>query len=219
MATLLRARRAVLPLVTAAFVVGSAPAAELIAQERSRSTARPSFDEDDEIVIPAGTVLALALDSRVSSEHSGLEDRVRAHLRRPLTIDGRVVLPAGTPVTGVVTEARRPGRVKGLGRIGFRFTSLVVDGERHPLRTSQVVRQAKPTKKRDAATIAVPAGAGAVVGGVLDGKKGAVKGAAVGGAGGTAVVLATRGREIEIGPGAPVGVRLLQPLIVRTARW
>jgi hypothetical protein len=78
-----------------------------------------------------------------------------------------------------------------------------------------VIREAQGTQKRDAATIGIPAGAGAIIGGVVDGGSGAAKGAAIGGAGGTAVVLATRGKEVRLGPGAPIAVSLTRPLTVR----
>ena len=69
-------------------------------------------------------------------------------------------------------------------------------------------------KKRDVATIGIPAGAGALIGGLTKGGKGAAVGSAVGGAAGTGVVLATRGKEVRLGRGAPVAVRLLRPVRV-----
>ena len=42
----------------------------------------PAEREDREIVLPAGTVLPLTLESRVASDTSAVEDPVRAHLRR-----------------------------------------------------------------------------------------------------------------------------------------
>jgi hypothetical protein len=168
--------------------------------------------------LPAGTLLPLTLDSSVASDTSRVEDSVRAHLRRPLIVEGREVLPAGARVAGFVSEAQRSGRVKGRGRIAFRFTSLVHDGEHYALRTSRVVREAPGTKKRDALTIGVPAGAGAAIGALAGGKKGAAIGAGVGGGAGTGAVLATRGKEVRLGRGAAVGVRLLEPVTIEVDR-
>jgi len=88
-------------------------------------------------------------------------------------------------------------------------------GEHFAISTSAVARQAPATKGRDATTIAIPAAGGAVIGAVTAGKKGAAIGAAAGGGAGTAVVLSTRGREVRLGRGALVGVRLLEPITVR----
>src|ERR1044072_5604707 len=77
-----------------------------------------------EVTIPSGTTLALTLTSSVGSDTSALEDGVTAVLTRPITIDGRDVLPAGALLTGAVTGVEDSGRVKGRAMIVFRFTSL-----------------------------------------------------------------------------------------------
>lgn len=168
-----------------------------------------------EVTLPAGTVLPLTLETTVASNSSRVEDRVQARLRRAVVLHGRTVLPAGAPVSGVVTEARRSAKVKGRARVGMRFTALSVHDEHYSLRTASIVREAQGTKKQDAEKIGIPAGAGAIIGAIAGGKKGAAIGAAAGGGGGTAVVLATRGQEVRLGRGASVGARLLQPLTVR----
>jgi hypothetical protein len=172
-----------------------------------------------EVTLPAGTVLPLTLETTVASNSSRVEDRVQARLRRDVVVNGRTVLPAGTPVRGIVTEARESGRVKGRGRIGVRFTSLAAHDESYRLRTASIVREAPGTKKKDAATIGIPAGAGALIGGLAGGKKGAAIGAAAGGGGGTAVVLSTRGKAARLGRGAALSARLVEPLTVRVPRF
>src|ERR671913_185013 len=84
-------------------------------------------------------------------------------------------------------------------------------------RTATVAREARGTKKKDAAKIGVGAGAGALIGAIAGGKKGAAVGTAVGAGGGTGVVLATRGEEVALGRGAVVTTRLTAPLTVRVA--
>jgi hypothetical protein len=171
-----------------------------------------------EVTIPAGTVLPLRLTSSVGSDISGLEDPVHATLRRTVTIRGIGALPAGSAVSGYVTEAKRSAKVKGRARVGFRFNTVSARGESYRVSTSSVVRQAPGTKKKDTAKIAIPAAAGAIIGGIADGKKGAAIGTAVGGGAGTGVVLATRGQEVRLGRGAAVSVRLLKPLTVLVPR-
>jgi hypothetical protein len=106
----------------------------------------------------------------------------------------------------------------GRARVGFRFNTISARGESYRVSTSSVVRQAPGTKKKDAAKIAIPAAAGAIIGGIADGKKGAAIGTAVGGGAGTGVVLATRGQEVRLGRGAAVSVRLLRPVTVLVPR-
>jgi hypothetical protein len=171
-----------------------------------------------EVTIPAGTVLPLRLTSSVGSDTSGLEDAVHAQLRRTIVVRGIGALPAGSAVSGYVTEAKQSAKVKGRARVGFRFNTISARGESYRVSTSSVVRQAPGTKKKDAAKIAIPAAAGAIIGGIADGKKGAAIGTAVGGGAGTGVVLATRGQEVRLGRGAAVSVRLLRPLKVLVPR-
>lgn len=185
-------------------VVATTLAASASAEERYRT-----------VTIPAGTRLTLALTSGVSSKTSTVEDRVNATLRRAIVVNGLTVVPAGASVSGYVTEATRSGRVKGRARVGVRFTSLRANDGLHDIRTATIAREARGTKKKDAAKIGIGAGAGAVIGAVADGKKGAAIGSAIGGAGGTGVVLATRGEEVSLGRGTVVTTRLTAPLTVR----
>ena len=167
-----------------------------------------------EVTLPSGTLLPLTLDSYVASDTSRIESPVHAHLRRAVVVNGVEVLPAGTRLSGIVTDARQSARVKGRGRVAFRFTSMSVDSDHYRVSTSRVVREAAGTKREDALKIGIPAGAGAVIGAIADGKKGAAIGSAVGGAAGTGVVLSTRGKDVRLGRGAAVAVRLLQPVRV-----
>ena len=59
-------------------------------------------------------------------------------------------------------------------------------------------------------TIGIGAGAGAIVGAIVDGKKGAGIGALIGGAAGTGVVLTNTGKQVELGTGTRVSVRVTQ---------
>lgn len=193
-----------------AVVDGAAPATRA-SVERPRAVV-PTFRE---ITVPAGTTLRLALASVVASDSSQIEDAVRAELREAVTVDGQEVLPAGTEVSGIVTDVARSGRVKGLARVAYRFESLRYDDEGVAIRTAVIAHEAEASKGDDAKKIAIGAGAGAAVGAILGGASGAAKGAALGGAGGTGAVLATRGEEVRRGPGAQVTTSLTEPLTVR----
>lgn len=168
-----------------------------------------------EVTIPKGTGLSFRLLTPVASDSNAAEDPVRATLRRAVTVDGVQALPAGTLVNGVVTSAKRSARVKGRASVAFRFTSVTVDDEPVPMRTTSIRRVARATKGKDAKTIGIPATGGAVVGAVLGGKKGAVIGGATGGGAGTAVVLSTRGQEVRLAAGTIVNARLAEALVLR----
>jgi len=170
-----------------------------------------------DITIPAGTRLPIVLDTPVSSATSRVEQSVQAHLVRPVLVQGRTVLPQGTRVSGIVTDATRSGRVKGLAHLAVRFDTLMPrgDDERYHIRTAAVGRTAESTKKKDALEIGMPAAGGAIIGGLVGGKKGALIGTAAGGGAGTAVVLSTRGKEVSLPRGAALTLRLSEPVTVK----
>jgi hypothetical protein len=181
--------------------------------------AAPSAVVPRTMTIPAGTVLRLRLENGVGSDISSVEDPVGAQLVNPVTIGGHTVLRAGSSVRGAVTSARRSGKVQGRARLGMRFYSITPagEGESYRMSTRPWAAVAPATKQKDAATIAIPAAGGAIIGGLAGGKKGAAIGATAGGGAGTAVVLTTRGKEVRLGRGAVIAVRLSAPLTVHAS--
>lgn len=131
-----------------------------------------------------------------------------ARLGEEIRVGEKVVVPAGSEVRGRVTAAVPSGRVKTRARLAFDFDTLVLQGKEHSIGTLAVDVTAGDTHKKDAATIGIGAGAGAIVGAIIDGKKGAGIGAVIGGATGTGVVLSNTGKEIELGSGTRVTVKL-----------
>jgi len=169
-----------------------------------------------EVTIPAGTRIPITLDSTVGSDISHVEQRVAAHVSHAVVVGGRTVLPVGTEIGGVVTDATRSGKVKGRAHVAVRLDSLTErDGEKYRIDTSAVGRTAPGTKKKDALEIGAPAAGGAIIGAIAGGKKGAAIGTAIGAGAGTAVVLSTRGQEVHLAKGAPLTLRLNEPVTLK----
>ncbi len=181
-----------------------------------RVEAAAGVGAEREVTLPAGTRLVVVLDTPVGSDTSRIEQPVDAHLARPFVLRGITVLAAGTRVSGVVTDATQSAKVKGRAHVAMRFNTLTPSGgQRYNIRTAAVGRTAEDTKGKDAAEIAAPAAGGAIIGALLGGKKGALIGTAVGGGAGTAVVLSTRGKEVHLGRGAALTLRLTAPVTIR----
>jgi hypothetical protein len=200
--------------LSGALLVSSAPFCAAAPVPASSST---SSRVTREVTIPAGTVLRLRVTRGFGSDISRVEDPVTATLTRSVVVGGRAVLPEGSVASGYVSDAARPGKVKGRGRVAVRFTRIepARESETYRMTTRPWVAIAPATKKKDALTIGVPAAGGAIVGGLVGGKKGAAIGATAGGGAGTGIVLTTRGKEVRIGRGAILAVRLVEPLTVR----
>ena len=173
--------------------------------------------EEHEVTIPSGTSLSVTLDNAVGSDISTVEEAVAGHLAHAVTVGGETVLPAGSKVAGVVTDATRSGRVKGLAHVAVRFNSVEpAHGEtKYRMTTATVQRTAEATKKKDAAKIGGAAAGGALIGAIAGGGKGALIGTAIGGGAGTAVVMSTRGDEVHLAKGSALTVKLSEPLTIR----
>ena len=190
-------------LLAPAMVAVTAAAAACARAAGASATDMPLAAEFREVTIPRGTHLTVRLNTRVASDTSRREDPVEATLAAPIVVDHHQVLPAGTVLTGVVSDARRSGRVTGRAALGLRFTTLTVSNQAYAL-AARIHAMAPTTKKKDAETIGLPAAGGAVIGGIVGGKKGAATGALIGGGAGAGVVLATPGKEVRW----PRGTRL-----------
>lgn len=171
-----------------------------------------------EIVVPSGTKIPLTLINSLSTKHSSEGDRVYLQTSFPITIDGRIVIPRGSYVTGTVTEAKRPGKVKGKGEIFLRFDSLTLpngttrdfrsrlggtDADAGQFDRAEGKIKGDGGKGSDARTVATTTGAGASIGAIAGsaaghGGMGAGVGAAAGAAAGLATVLLSRGSDLVL---------------------
>jgi hypothetical protein len=205
----MRRLNAILVLFSAVLLAGcQAGSDSTSAKEGKRSGGIVRVLRPDPITIPEGATLPLVLETAISSATSRSGDLVVARLAEDVRVGEKVVVPAGTEVRGLVTAAVPAGRVKGLARLAFDFDTLVLKGKEHSIGTKPVDITAANSHKRDAVIIGGGAGAGAVIGAIAKGGKGAAIGGLIGGATGTGVVLTTKGKEVELGTGSRVTVRL-----------
>jgi hypothetical protein len=168
------------------------------------------------ITIPDNTVMDVTLNTSHSSEDSRVEERVNGTLASPVVIDGVTAIPAGARVSGYLTNVKDSGEVKGRAQLGLRFNRLTTGSVTYDIDTKPLSWVAEATKKEDAVKIGAGAAAGAVIGAITGGKKGAAIGSAVGAGGGTAVVLATEGKDVRLAAGRKLKVSLSNPLVIRT---
>jgi hypothetical protein len=159
-------------------------------------------------VVTAGTRILLRLTNSVDTKRSVVGDRVYLETAAPVFLNGRLVIPQGSFVIGSITEAQRPGRVKGKAALNLRFETLTLpNGVARDLLSradsadgrstvdSEGRIQGDSSKGRDAATIAGTTAAGAGIGS-LAGAPGI--GAAAGAVAGLAGILGTRGKDIVV---------------------
>jgi hypothetical protein len=170
-----------------------------------------------EKTVPAGTRLDLKLLDTVSSAASSPGDAVKAQVNQDVVVDGKVVIPAGSTVSGTVAEARGLKAIGGRARLRVEFSSVELPSGETPI-LAGFSREGKSETRRDAATIGGAAAGGAILGRILDrdhDAKGTALGAVVGGAAGTAIAAGTKGEEIIVPSGTRLALRLQAPVAVR----
>jgi hypothetical protein len=152
-----------------------------------------------DVNVPAGTSLAIRINQHISVKTSRSGDRFDGEIVEPIVAaNGRVIVPKGTPVGGVVDYAHRRGHFKGASTLELRLTSLSLNGTRYPLETRDLTRTKKGKGKRSAAFIGGGTGLGMLIGGVATGGVGLVVGGLAGAGAGTAIGGLTGNRDIEI---------------------
>jgi hypothetical protein len=165
--------------------------------------------------IPAGTWISVRMNQALSSDHNQPGDYFTATLIQPIVYNGRVIAHRGQLVSGVVSEAKKAGRVEGVSRLGVELTELtLVDGNQVHVKTTLVERRGNTSFGRDAFGIGATTGVGAAIGAGVNGGVGAGVGAAAGLVAGTVGVLLTRGRQTLLYPETPLTFRLETPLAV-----
>ncbi len=174
----------------------------------------------NELIVPAGTKVPLALKHAVSTKSAREGDSVYAETTFPVVQDNRVLIPAGTYVQGRISQVQRAGRIKGRAEVLMHFTTLIYPSgytvmlpgavENVPGAEKTSIKGEEGTIRQDSqkgekiGTVASSAGTGAVIGGLSRGGKGAAIGAGVGGAVGTAIALLSRGNDVKLDAGTTV---------------
>jgi hypothetical protein len=171
----------------------ASPGSEAKTTASKAPTAPPAKPAPRMVTLPEGTPLKVRLTTGLSTESHQTGDPFTATLEDPVMDGAQVVLPKGAQVEGVVAEADKGGRVQGRARLAVRLAQVQTTSGTAELTTNTVARQARSTKKQDAAKIGIGAGVGAAIGAIAGGGRGAAIGAGVGAGAGTGTVLATRG--------------------------
>jgi hypothetical protein len=179
---------------------------------RGTSPGSSSIDSAEPGILPAGTELDVRLTSRLSSDNAQVEDRFEATTIVDLRQNGRVLIPAGSVVRGVVTDVDKAGRLERTGRLTLSFDQIRINGRSYPIRGTVTQALEAGGYKDDAGKIGAGAAVGAIIGGILGGVKGAITGVLIGGGG---VVAATEGEDVELPAGSVLRMRLDDSLNVQ----
>jgi len=168
------------------------------ARAAATSDARISATE-----VPVGTEFDVRLQSRLNSGTARVEDRFDATTVVPYERNGRLLVPAGLVMRGVVNSVTPASRgIDRKGEVTLVFDRFTIDGRTYSIRAT--VMQALEGEA-DTGKVAAGAGVGAIIGGIIGGVRGALTGILIGGGG---TVAATEGNDVDLAPGTLLRVRL-----------
>jgi len=174
--------------------------------------------------VPQGTHVLLRMVNSINTRTAGEGDQVYLQTASPIAVDNLILVPTGSYVQGVVSRARRSGKVSGRAELGIRLETLTLPGGKtlkisprlssvDSNETGQKVDPKEDMVKQgsnygqDARRIAILAGSGAAIGGLADRSwTGAGIGGGAGGAVGFASTLLTRGKEVELRQGSTLDI-------------
>src|SRR5580704_3108059 len=210
-------------IMIAVFLLGSLTAAQTGSIAKADPPAKTSTSTaPNQLIIPAGTKVPIALKHAVSTKSTREGESVYAETTFPVVFNDRVLIPAGTYVQGKISHVQRAGHVKGRAEVLMHFTTLIYPSgytvvlpgsvENAPGVDKTSVKDQEGTIRSDsqagekAATVGTSAGTGAVVGGLSNGGKGALVGAGVGGAIGTAIAMFHRGNDVKLDAGTTLEI-------------
>jgi len=166
------------------------------------------------VVVPAGTILTVRTNQALSTKNVQTGTAFTGTVMTGITLEGKMVIPAGSDVTGIVQDAKKAGKFKGGASLTLALDSLTVHGHKYNIVTEYFAQESKGKGKRTAAMIGGGAGAGAAIGGLAGGGKGAAIGALVGAGAGTVGAM-TGNRDIELPAESALTFKLDQPLTLK----
>lgn len=183
---------------------------ERTSQVSTQAPANPEVVNDaPRGTVPAGQEVDVRLRSTLSSETAQVEQRFETTTVVDLRQNGRVLVPAGSVVRGVVSDVDKAGRIDRSGSLTLSFDQITVNGRERDIRGSATQIFESKGIRADAPVAGAGAGVGGIVGGIIGGVKGAILGAVIGAGG---AVAATDGKDITLPAGSIVRIRLDSPV-------
>ncbi len=169
----------------------------------------------EDLTVPAGTPIAVRLQSSISSASANPGDSFEAVLDEPLVVNGQTVAPREAAVRGRVVAVRHSGRMHNSGYLRIALSSIEIEGKSVPVQSSSIFVMGGAHKKRNIALIGGGAGGGALIGALAGGGEGALIGGLVGAGAGTGAAYATGKKDVGFGAERRLTFRLTQSVVVK----
>lgn len=190
----------------------------------------PTINSGDVREVALGTMLDLVLAADIEAGENAEGDEFFGKIIKDVLVDGKVVIPRGTVVHGVLSTIAEPKRAGRNGYINTRFDYLTTpDGRKVQIEGSSTTRDSKGKAAakvvgRAAGFTAIGGVVGTVIALQIGGLAGAAAshgstlagGAAIGGATGLTIAMILKGKSVMLPSGTEMKVALSEPLKLPT---
>jgi len=164
------------------------------------------------VTVATGSLVTVEILDRLSSHDSTAGQEFSARVVEPVRVPEGVAIPAGSVVSGRVTEAKPAKKVGGSSRLAVEFTSIRLPGGATAPFAAQFSTKGKSATGRDVGIIAGAAAGGAILGNQVIDDDGGTKGALIGAAAGAIAASQTRAKAVVIDAGTVTNLELTQPI-------
>lgn len=165
-------------------------------------------------MLPAGTSFNVELNSKISSDDSHAGDVWTGTVTQSVYSNDRIVIPAGSPVTGVVTSAAQ-GTHNTRAQLGLAVREVTANGETYRLNADTQPIVAGTSRAKKIGAVALGAAGGALLGHtVAKDHHGTLIGGLVGGAAGYGLTRNAL-RTLQLKPGTELTFTAQEAMAVR----
>ena len=155
-------------------------------------------------VAAIGSRVVVRTISAINSREHKAGYKFTVKLEADLVSDQVIIAPRGTTIYGVITQAKKSGRLLGKSSLQLSMTDIMINNQLKPIQTSEIKAITEGTGKNTVSKTARYA----AIGGLANGSTGAKNMAKAG----VGVSLLTRGNSINIPAGTLLEFQLAEPL-------
>jgi len=185
----------------------------------------------DNVSLPAGTMLNVRLDKTLATLTSREGDPFSARVTQAVMLGGKSVVPVGATIEGRVSRISQPRRIEGKPTIGILPETLIMpNGERFTLNArlfdtnlhngtgvnDEGQFKGKGYDGKDLIEVGAGTGGGMLIGGLAGGGKGVLIGGAIG-ASATVVHWMSKKKYASLPAGTELTMELSRPLEMKQA--
>lgn len=186
-------------------------------------------------VVPVGTKIPIIMDTAIDSDTSQEGDEFTARTSEDLSIDGSTLIPAGSIIKGRIAQLNQAKHMNRSGSVALKFDTVTTPDEKQIALVANLVARGGVVHARrglkdiafDTGTVALPMAVGLGIGALAAGSSnnnnsndsggmgragGALIGAGVGAAVGIAILLAKKGKRVDVRPGDELKIELAEEL-------